>query len=127
MSRVTSPMRKIGIVGVDRQSPRDSESMGNCKAGKIVIATISPCGLHDTRGTGCRGCTMLYRLKFIDALERAVLAIDIEATNDEAAVELGCAHCVGADMAVELCDGGRHVIRMTPMTARLYLSDCRNR
>ena len=66
---------------------------------------------------------MLYHLKFIDALERAVLAIDIEAADDETAVELGCAHCVGADMAVELSDGDRHVMRMTPMTARLYLSN----
>lgn len=66
---------------------------------------------------------MRYRLKFIDALERAVHTIDIEAMDDDAAVELGCAHCVGADMPVELCDGDRHVMRVTPMTARLYLSE----
>ena len=65
---------------------------------------------------------MLYQVKFIDARERAALIIDIEAPDDNAAVELGCAHCVGADMIVELCEGDRHVLRVIPMTARLYLT-----
>ena len=63
----------------------------------------------------------------MDRLERAVLTIDIDAPDDEAAVELGCAHCVGADMAIDLCEADRHIIRMTPVAARLYLMDQRAR
>ena len=70
---------------------------------------------------------MVYQLKFIDRLDRVVLALDIEATDDEAAVELGCAHCVGADMDADIYDGERLIIRVTPMTARLYLTDNRAR
>jgi hypothetical protein len=57
----------------------------------------------------------------MDRLDRAVLTIDIEAADDDAAVELCCAHCVGAEMPVELSESDRHVIRMTPVAARVYL------
>ena len=66
---------------------------------------------------------MVYQLKFIDRLDRVVIAFDIEAEDDEAAVEMGCAHCVGADMDVDLYEGERPIMRVTPMTARLYLND----
>ena len=65
---------------------------------------------------------MLYRLKFIDAWERAVRVSDIEAMTDANAVELSCSRCVDADMPVELYEGDRHIVGMTPMTARLYLA-----
>jgi hypothetical protein len=68
---------------------------------------------------------MQYRLKFLNSLEHAVRALDIEAPDDDAAIELSCMHCIRANMAVELCEGDRHVTRMTPMTARLYLPDDR--
>ena len=70
---------------------------------------------------------MLYQVRFMDRVERAVLTINVEAPDDEAAVELGCAHCVGADMAVDLLEGERHIIRMTPVAARLYLTNHRER
>ena len=65
---------------------------------------------------------MLYRLRFIDTRECVVLVNEIEATNDESAVELSCSRCIGADMPVELYQEDRHIMRMTPMTARLYLA-----
>jgi hypothetical protein len=64
---------------------------------------------------------MLYHLKFVDVRERAIFGFDIEAADDKSALHLGCAHCVGVNMPVELSEGDRHIIRVTPMTARLYL------
>ena len=88
---------------------------------KIVTALISTPGRSGNRSAQKSGLRMLYRLRFIDAWERAVRISDIEAPTDERAVELSGARCVGADMPVELYKGDRQVVRITPMTARLYL------
>jgi hypothetical protein len=64
-----------------------------------------------------------YRLKFLDSSEHEVRVLDIEAPDDDAAIQLGCMHCIKDNLAVELCHGDRRVLRVTPVTALLYLSD----
>jgi hypothetical protein len=66
---------------------------------------------------------MRYRLKFINSREEIVRELDIEASDDASAIQYSCRQSVQLDMAVELCDGARTVIRVTPMTARLHLLD----
>ena len=79
---------------------------------------------HAGDHSACAGArNMTYKLKFIDDLDRAFVACQIEATDDEAAVELGRAHCVCADMTVDVWEANRLITRLTPVTARLYFSD----
>jgi hypothetical protein len=66
---------------------------------------------------------MHYRLKFINSVERTVRDEDVDAPDDEAAIVHACNRSILYRMAIELCDGERPVIRVTPMTARLYLPD----
>ena len=69
------------------------------------------------------GSPMRYRLKFIDSEERTVRDVHIDAKDDDAAIFYACNECILSKLAVELCDGDRRVLRVTPMTARLYLPD----
>jgi hypothetical protein len=66
---------------------------------------------------------MHYRLKFIDSAERTIRDEEIDAADDAAAIVHACDRSILSRMAIELCDGERQVIRVTPMTARLYLPD----
>jgi hypothetical protein len=66
---------------------------------------------------------MRYRLKFIDSSERTVRELNLDADDDNAAIAYACNQSILAGLAVELCDGDRRVLRVTPMTARLYLPD----
>ena len=66
---------------------------------------------------------MKYRLKFLNDLEHVVREFDLEAPDDAAAMDLACRHSIRAGLAVEVCYEARSVVRVTPMTARLYLSD----
>jgi hypothetical protein len=66
---------------------------------------------------------MHYRLKFIDSTERTVREMSIYADDDDAAIAQACNQSILSRTPVELCDGERQVVRVTPMTARLYLPD----
>jgi hypothetical protein len=66
---------------------------------------------------------MHYRLKFIDSAEHTIRDEDIDAPDDQAAIVHACNRSILSRMAVELCDGERQEIRVTPMTARLYLPE----
>jgi len=69
------------------------------------------------------GWPMRYRLRFIDSVERTVREMDIDADDDDAAIAHACNESILSKLAVQLCDGDRRVLRVTPMTARLYLPD----
>jgi len=64
-----------------------------------------------------------YRLQFLNAQEQLVREFDIEADNDDSATRFTCEQSIGLKMAAELSHENRSVIRVTPMTARLYLQD----
>ena len=66
---------------------------------------------------------MRYRLKFVDSAEHTVRETNIAADDDDAAVAYACNQSILFNLAVELCDGESRVLRVTPMTARLYLPD----
>lgn len=66
---------------------------------------------------------MPYQLKFIDSFEAVVRAINIQADDDEAAINYSCAQSIYFDTAVELWCAEDLIARLTPMTARLYLPD----
>ena len=72
----------------------------------------------------CGGLPMsAYRLMFLDSVERAIRVMELEAANDDVAIDLICMHALGSNMPVELWQSDRMIIRMTPMTARLSMPD----
>jgi len=64
-----------------------------------------------------------YLLKFLDSQERAVRELKIEADDEQSAITYSCEQSVRFGMAVELCCEDMSILRVTPMTARLYLPD----
>ena len=66
---------------------------------------------------------MQYRLKFIDSIEQTVRELKIEADDDDAAIGYSSRQSILFEMHVELWCRDNLVVRTTPMTARLYLSD----
>ena len=79
-------------------------------------------GIQDSLRSGCRGCAMVYQLKFIDPRESVVLVSNIDTPNDESAVQLCSSRCLGVNLPAELYEGDRYIVRITPLTARLYLA-----
>ncbi len=69
------------------------------------------------------GLPVKYLLKFLDSQEQVVREIDVEADEEEDAIIYSCQRSVRSGMAIELREGNMTVIRVTPMTARLYLPD----
>lgn len=67
------------------------------------------------------GSSMRYRLKFLNAQEQLVREFDIEADDDDSAIQFACEQSIGFNMAAEICHENRSVIRVTPMTALLFL------
>jgi len=64
-----------------------------------------------------------YLLKFLDSQERVVREIDVEADDEEIAIIHSCQQSVQFDLPIELLCGNMRILRVTPMTARLYLPD----
>jgi hypothetical protein len=62
-----------------------------------------------------------YWLRFLNGFEQPVRSIEIEASDDDSAIELSCMHSIKANVAVELCIDGKSIFRATPLIARLYL------
>jgi hypothetical protein len=65
---------------------------------------------------------MLYWFKYFDSQEQSVRTLQIEAPNDDAAIDIGARHCMQSGMAIEISGPNRPLIRITPLTAPLYLS-----
>ena len=65
---------------------------------------------------------MLYQLRFFDAGEEQRRILQIETADDSAAIRIGAIHCIDSGMAVEISAGDKYLFRITPLTARLYLS-----
>jgi hypothetical protein len=66
---------------------------------------------------------MQYRLKFIDSFEDTVRALNIEAADDDSTIYYSSTQSIYFNMPVELWCEDNLVVRMTPMTARLYLPE----
>jgi hypothetical protein len=64
---------------------------------------------------------MKFRLKFINSVGQIVRELNIEADDDDAATDYISNQSIYFNMAVELWRANEFVVRMTPMTARLYL------
>ena len=65
---------------------------------------------------------MLYQLRFFDAREIMARSLQIEADDESAAIRVGAIHCIECRMAVEVSTRNKYIVRITPLTARLYLS-----
>ena len=66
---------------------------------------------------------MKYQLKFFTSHGLATRVVDIDAPHDDAAIDRCCTQSVEANADVELWKSGSLIIRMTPLTARLYGCD----
>jgi hypothetical protein len=64
-----------------------------------------------------------YQLKFFTSAGRATRLLDVHLPDDDAAINLCCTQAVEANADVELWKSGDLIIRMTPLTARLYGCD----
>ena len=63
---------------------------------------------------------MKYQLKFFTSDGRATRLLDIHAADEGAAINLCCTHSIEENADIELWKSGDFIIRMTPLTARLY-------
>jgi hypothetical protein len=74
-------------------------------------------------GFWCVGHAMQYELKFVGSLNQTIRVLNVEAENDDSAIECTCRQSIYFRHDAELWQAGRLVSRLTPMTARLYLPD----
>ena len=66
------------------------------------------------------GAAVRYRLNFFEEKGSQARVLNIEAPSEDAAIERCCIEAVGSAMTVDLWQAEEFIIRMTPMTARLY-------
>ncbi len=64
-----------------------------------------------------------YRLKFLDSEEHVIRDLDIQADDEETAIKYGCRQSVRSNMTTELCCDDMSMLRVTPMSAMLYLPE----
>jgi|KBSMisStaDraftv2_1062788.scaffolds.fasta_scaffold71200_1 hypothetical protein len=69
------------------------------------------------------GVAVKYQLKFFTSDGRATRRLDIHAPDDDAAIHVCCIRSIEANADIELWKSGDLIIRMTPLTARLYGCD----
>jgi hypothetical protein len=63
----------------------------------------------------------------MDAWEQEVRVEEIDAQDDGAAMAISSDRCLRSGLSVEAWHDGAFVIRVTPMTARLFIGDAPGR
>lgn len=66
---------------------------------------------------------MRYQLKFINSSEHIVRELNIDADDENAAINYACSQAILFASTVDLCDAERQVIRVTSTTARVYFGE----
>src|SRR5580765_960247 len=105
------------------QSLSDSVRSSHSKSNQSL--SIVPTGMGERPRSGSPGVGVADAVsaEVLDSFEDTVRALNIEAGDDDAAIYYSSMQSIYFDMPVELWCEDNLVVRMTPMTARLYFPE----